>query len=78
MRVVAWELTSPGELPSTDVTFYPTSAPGDRGLDAQFSVDANGVATLELAVDANVPADRWRAAVCDGADVQIGWIEIEV
>ena len=77
VRVVAWDLSARGETHARP-TFYAVERPDSNGLASEFTLTDEGAATLRLGVDAKVLPGRWRAAVCDAARVQVGWIEIEV
>jgi hypothetical protein len=77
VRVVAWQLSASGEMRASPM-FYAVERPDSTGLASEFTLNEEGQATLRLGVDAKVPPGRWRAAVCDGSRMQVGWIEIEV
>ena len=77
VRVTDWVLTVHNEL-RAPVTFYPQTPGDDQVISAEFTVTADAVATLRVGVEAGIHPGRWRGAICDESQLQVGWIEIEV
>lgn len=77
VRVTDWVLSVHGEL-RAPITFYPQTPGEDQVLGGDFTVTADRVATLRLGVEASIHPGRWRGAICDESQLQVGWIEIEV
>jgi hypothetical protein len=79
VEVLAWEACVPRIKAS--VIFHhadvPAAAAGDVCPAGTFQ-RTDAVAELDIHVPAAVRPGRWRAAICDAARCQVGWMEIEV
>jgi len=76
VRVAVWEYAGDARSQKTiPVTFYHRERGFSTPLKGQVAVGQKAV-TLTLATTRSAPAGRWRAALCDASDVQVGRIEI--
>ena len=66
-----------GARPSANLGFYCVGDTSAEPLAGRFTVTASG-ASLAVTPTQQAPSGRWKAAVCDAHDVQIGVIEIEL
>jgi hypothetical protein len=71
-----WRVAASSAL-TVQVSFY-NGEKLEHELKGVVAIDAQGAATLTLSPDRQTPSGRWRGAVCDAADVQIGVVEIEL
>jgi len=59
------------------IRFYRVEQSAGQPFDGELAID-QGAATLTVDPPNDAPPGHWRAAVCDAAAVQIGFVEIEI
>jgi hypothetical protein len=63
---------------ASDIRFYRVGDAQSDPLEAKLTVDSAGRGALTLDIPRHAESGRWKAAICDNDDVQIGLIEIEL
>ncbi|MDB5947272.1 MAG: hypothetical protein JWQ33_2298 [Ramlibacter sp.] len=78
VRIEAWEITLAGAL-QTVVYFFNADHGENEPIEAELEVSAdNADIRLMIATPPRATPGRWKCAVCDSADVQVGSIEISL
>jgi hypothetical protein len=78
VRVCHLELATRKPIEPTQIYFYSVSDIKCGPLEAAFSMDVAGEATLTLSTQSLESLGRWRAAVCGATGEQLGVVEIEL
>ncbi len=74
VQVRQWELST-GASGTYQLTFF-SDVPDRDPIEGRLHVSGRGSPTLTLATSGKTAPGLWKAAVCDGEGVQIGYIEV--
>jgi len=78
VRINHYQVASGVSEEKTDLEFFNAADMKSAPLEAKLAVEADGRASLEIAIRRDAKSGLWKAAVCDAHRVQIGVIEIEL
>jgi hypothetical protein len=77
VRISAWEYGGDTSRPATiRARFHHVDRGSVKPFDGEIVIGDRRSVTLKLATSGALPAGRWRAALCDSKDFQVGHIEI--